>query len=385
MAKVVFTGCSKLLPVLLFNFSTFQLFNARSAVAAPVEVDKAAHSVTLEVVSTDPGIAAPVEFFLAGPDSDHDYESLFLTVAPVADVAKAFSEAGFPMGRPLDYRACRFWPVGATVEIEPGLWTLIKDTRDEAKPEAVFTGGARDAKGLPLAAKDSPNAVFALYDCPQSLILFDDSLAQSVAYGRFVPAVEIPKGEKRRIKFTLKSGTEPERVQLKLDSSNIAAAFAALREKSLVKSLDVETDFAPSMTIEEAAAAAAALEAIDSSRVRINGFAPGQFFYRSYMPLEKWRDRKERLVQPYELRLGENGEFSLTVVEEDWKSDPDATDPILHVKENVPFSSIGKPGDETDTALVFVPAGTKLERLYALRKLLPPRVANYYFYCSPKS
>lgn len=353
---------------------------AWTAAAAGVTFDKAAHSVSFEVVSVDPGAAAPIEFFIAGPESDHDYESLFLTVAPVDEIAKAFEKAGIPVGRPLDYKNCRFWPTGGEVEIEPSIWSFVKDTRDERKAPAIYTGGTRDAKGVPAAASEMPQAVFALYDCPQSLMQFDDSLSQSVTYGRFVPAVAIPRGEKRVIKVTWKSGSEPERIALKLDASNLAESFGMLREKSALKSLDVEPDFSPEMTIGQAAAAAAALEAIDSVRVRINGFAPGQFFYRSFMPLEKWRDRKERLTQPYELRLGENGEFALTVVEEDWNSEPDNPDPVLHVRENVKFSDIGKDGDMTDTALIFAPKNTKLEKIYAVRKLLPPRVVNFYVY-----
>ena len=48
------------------------------------------NSVTFTAVSTDCGLDAQIEFLLAGPDSDHDYESMFLTEDSVKDIAAAF-------------------------------------------------------------------------------------------------------------------------------------------------------------------------------------------------------------------------------------------------------------------------------------------------------
>ena len=59
----------------------------------------ATNSVTFTAVSTDCGLDAQVEFLFAGPDSDHDYESMFLTEDSVKDIAAAFEKAGMPLGK----------------------------------------------------------------------------------------------------------------------------------------------------------------------------------------------------------------------------------------------------------------------------------------------
>ena len=146
---------------------------AVSAAASTIAVDKAARAVSFDAVATGCGQDATVEFFLAGPGSDHDYETMFLLVDSVAELAAAFDEAGIPRGRPVSYRDCRFWPVGEKVVFEPDLWDFIAETRGEAKAPVVFTGGSRSSDGAPHAATNMPLAVFALYDCGQSLMQFD--------------------------------------------------------------------------------------------------------------------------------------------------------------------------------------------------------------------
>ena len=158
--------------------------------------------VSFTAVSTDCGLDAQIEFLFAGPDSDHDYESMFLTEDSVKDIAAAFEKAGMPLGKPASAKACKFWPIGTKVKMEPDLWSLVRDMRDERKQPIVWTGGTREPDGAPVAATNMPLAVFALYNLPQSLMQFDDALDQSSTYGRFQPAVKIPKGEKRTFKFT---------------------------------------------------------------------------------------------------------------------------------------------------------------------------------------
>ncbi len=347
--------------------------------AAPI-VDPVAHSVSFEVVSTDCGLDAPLEFLVAGPGSDHDYEAMFLAENPVEEIAAAFDKAGIPRGSPTDVTKCRFWPVGDEVTIEPDLWTLLKELHAEGRPPVLYTGGARNSAGAPLAAAESPNAIFALYDCPQSLMQFDDSLAQSSTYGRFKCAVKIPKGEKRTLKISWNGRKLHERVALALEPGGLAAAMASLRDKAAKGvELDVTPSFAPSMTVEEAHAAASALAAVESAAVKINGHAEGQFFYRAFLPLERWRERAGRLSQPCEVRFDKAGKPTLTTIEEDWTTNPDSTDPLLIVKENVDFASIAA-GSKIDTCLIFAPRAMKLSEVFAVRRLLPAGIKNYYVF-----
>ena len=350
--------------------------------AAPV-VDVDSHSVAFDVVSTDPGLGTDIEFLVAGPDSDHDYEAMFLTENSVAELCDAFKRAGFPAGDPIDYRKCRFWPVGDDVAFEPDIWSFITDTRDERKAPVLFTGGTKGPDGVPEAHTNMPQAVFALYDCPQSIFQFDDSLGQSVTYGRFRPAVKIAKGEKRTLKVTWKGRTLHKKLVLRLEpGAGVTNAIATLRRESGDDAeLDVTTVFSPDMTVAEAQGCAAALQLLDSPSVKFNGFADGQFFFRAFMPLERWRDRTERLTQPYEVSIAPDGKFSLTVIKEDWTTKTDSTDPILIVKENVDFASLAtSQGAQPDTCLIFAQKSTRLADVFAVRKLLPPSVSNFYVY-----
>lgn len=349
--------------------------------AAPI-VDVANHSVTFDVISPDCGLDSDIEFLFAGPDSDHDYESMFLTENSVRELADAFAKAGFPLGTPTDYRKCRFWPVGDEVVFEPDIWSFISDTRDERKAAALFTGGNRDAHGVPEAETNMPQAVFALYDCPQSLFQFDDALGQSDTYGRFRPKVKIPKGEKRTVKVTWKGTRLHEKVNLVLEPGSITNSLASLRNKcEKGMELDVTTFFSPELTVEEARNIANALQLVDSHKVKLNSFADGQFFYRAFMPLESWRERSGRLTQPYEVRLDDSGKPVLTVIFEDWTTDNNSTDPILIVKDGVDFASLSSvTGTSSDTCLIFARKTTKLADVYAIRALMPPTVLNYYVY-----
>ena len=312
----------------------------------------ATNSVSITVTSVDPGLDCPLEFFVVGPGSDNDYESLFVAEDSVADIDAAFRKAGMPLGSPIAHKECRFWPIGTKVRIEPDLWTLVRDSRDEQKRSPVWTGGTREADGSAAAATNMPLSVFAFYNCAQSLILFDDALEQSVVYGRFLPAVKIPKGEKRTIKFSWTPG-----------------------ETNGGKHV-MTPDFPPEMTVEAAAKLAAALAQLDSPDTKVNGFKEGQFFYRAFVPRESWRDRKERLTQPYEVRFVE-GKPDLTVIKEDW-SDPDATDPKLEVSKAT-FESV-KDRTDIDTCFIFAPRSMKLSEVYAVRPLLPKSVVNWYVF-----
>ena len=316
--------------------------------AAAVVADPATHSVTFTAHSPDPGIDTPLEFLFVGPKSDRDYESMFVTDAEVADIVRGFAEAGIPVGRPVDADACRFWPIGSALKFEPDIWTFIRDVRNERKRAPVYTGGVVRS-GAVEADTNMPCAVFSLYNLSQSLIQFDDTLDQSVVYGRFVPAVKIPKGEKRTFKVTWTGGDN-----------------GGKHEHT--------PDFRPDMTVAEARKLAQALAELDGPDTKINGFKPGQFFYRAFIPMEKWRDRKERLTQPLEVYLGATNR--IVVVDEDWTVE--GLDPKLTPRE-ISLADARRL-EKVTTCLVFAPKETKLESVYAIARELPETIRNWYVY-----
>ncbi len=312
------------------------------------------NSVTISVVSTDCGMDAPLEFLVVGPGSDNDYEAMFTSEDDIKDIDAAFRRAGMPLGSAMSARDCRFWPIGTKLKTEPDLWKMVRDERNEEKRSPVWTGGTRHPDGSPVAATNMPLAIFAFYNLPQSLIQFDDSLEQSIVYGRFKPAEKIAKGERRTIKF-----------------------FWTPEETNGGKHV-MTPDFPPEMSLKDAVKLAGALAQLDSPDTKINGFKEGQFFYRAFLPREAWRDRKERLAQPYEVRFVD-GKPNLTVITEDW-SDENSTDPKLTVT-SATFESV-KGNTKVDTCFIYAPSTMKLAEIYAIKPLLPRSVSNWYVFIS---
>ena len=111
---------------------------AAALAAAPVSYDAESHSVTFTATAVGMPTSAPIEFLFAGAGSDHDYESLFLTDANPAEIAKAFEKAGIAVGNPVDVAAARFWPVGCQLEMDPSFESLLRETHGEPLVPALF-------------------------------------------------------------------------------------------------------------------------------------------------------------------------------------------------------------------------------------------------------
>jgi hypothetical protein len=130
------------------------------------------------------------------------------------------------------------------------------------------------------------------------------------------------------------------------------------------------------MTLSEAVRRAEIYAKLDSPDTKINGFREGQFYYRAFLPREAWRDRKERLSQPYEVRFS-GGRPDLTVITEDW-SDTSLTEPKLIVEQKS-FKDID-PEARIDTCFIYAAKDAPLARLYAVKKLLPAKIVNWYIF-----
>ena len=345
------------------------------AAASCVSFDAARHSVTIEAKSTDCGLDTEVEFLLVGADSDHQYESMFVTDATPAEIADAFEKAGIPKGLCIDAKGASFWPAGARLELTPAFTSLVRETRGERTPPAIYTGGLRGADGTPVAATNSPNAVFALYGCAQSLIQLNDSLDQSATYGRFRVAEKIPQGEKRKITFTLDGKTGWSQYALRLEPGKLKDALVEMRSAAASNELSVTAFFAPELTVGEAVKCASALAGLDSPQVKVNGFPDGQLYYRAFLPQESWRDRSKRLCQPPEVHFITNGAVRVCEILEDWSGeslDPKLTEK-LHDFDNVSAAAslVARLADRTSTVLVYAPKEIQLSRIYEFKKGFP--------------
>lgn len=299
--------------------------------------------VSFTAKATGIDTAVPVEFVIAGPGSDRDYESLFITDDSLKDIVEAMSKAGIPTGKTYDVDKCNLWPIGPVVEFEPRIDSLvrIKEDVDYRLYDTVYTGGNGNY--------DMPLAVLSTYTFSQSLFSFDDSLDQSVGYGRFIATRQWQKGDKITFKVTWKGGA----------------------------TVDTTPDFPADKTLAEAVKYAQAVQLLDTRTSKVNGFKEGQFFYQAFLPKEQWKDRKERLVQPIEIRLTSTNVVT-TVIDEDWSVD--GPDPKLTARIVDFDKAFAEKKKVTNVVFFFAPADTKLERLYELKKRIPTSYRNFYVY-----
>ena len=299
--------------------------------------------VSFTAKATGIDTAVPVEFVIAGPGSDRDYESLFITDDSLKDIVEAMSKAGIPTGKTYDVDKCNLWPIGPVVEFEPRIDSLvrIKEDVDYRLYDTVYTGGNGNY--------DMPLAVLSTYTFSQSLFSFDDSLDQSVGYGRFIATRQWQKGDKITFKVTWKGGA----------------------------TVDTTPDFPADKTLAEAVKYAQAVQLLDTRTSKVNGFKEGQFFYQAFLPKEQWKDRKERLVQPIEIRLTSTNVVT-TVIDEDWSVD--GPDPKLTARIVDFDKAFAEKKKVTNVVFFFAPADTKLERLYELKKRIPASYRNFYVY-----
>lgn len=356
--------------------------------AAPVSSDPGGRSVTFTATATGCATNAPLEFMFVGPNSDRDYEALFVTDASLADIAAACAQAGFPPGHPVDAKACVFRACGETVELSPGPADFLVDAQrpGAALPDAIYTGGARTETGALLAGQTMPAAFFALYDCGQSPLQFDEVLDQSRSYGRFLPKRAFKKGERRA--FTLKwSGTPNVREKtLNLSPETARRELDDFSRQATNGVWNVLAAFDGSFTVRQAVAVAKALEAIDSPAVKINGVREGQFYFRAFLPLPQWRDASLRLAQPPEVHFGKEDALSVTHFLEDW-SLPGATEPKLTAATRS-FSKVEDAAayaldlvGKSQTMLLYASPAEKLRRLYEFRRAVAgDAVLNWYVF-----
>ena len=334
-----------------------------------------AASLTFTATATGVEKGAPVEFVFAGRNTDRDYESMFLIDDTVDGLCRKLEKAGLPCGRPTDVESCNLWPVGCTLRFEPSLTNFIGSTVQSANAllSPVYTGGTRLGDGSREASTNMPASVFSTYTLAQSPIVPNGIVDQGAVYGSYTASKTLKKGE--RISFTLSwdAGSMPRAVHMTVAPGNVVEVIKRLRTESERGEVDALIGFSDDLTVAEATTAANALATIDSTRVKINGCT--NIFYRSFLPLVKWIDRQERLVQPFELTLGNPDQ--LVFIEEDWSGDGE--DPKLTLKP-IPFADAAK-HPRTDTCFIFATTETRLSRIrLSMSRLADTKLRNWYVF-----
>lgn len=338
----------------------------------------AACTYVFQATATGLEKGAPVEFLFASKGSDRDYESLFIIDESVDTFCKNLEKAGIISGKAVDPKKCILWPVGVPVTLEPNMADFVESSLPDgySPSDILYTGGARDEKGaLYPESSNSHCSIFALYSLAHSPLVFSAIYPQGDVYGAYTAKKALKKGEKVTFRLTWDGKTKPLHVQLDFKPGNAKENILKLKSFGN-RSLDVLATFSGDMTVSEARAAANALQALDSVQIKINGTNDDGLFYRAFLPLAKWSDRSERLLQPFELTLGEEKD-ELLYIEEDWSGE--SLNPKLSPKK-ISFSE-AKKYKKTNTCFIYANSSEKLSRIYeAKNKLAGTSVINWYIF-----
>ena len=337
-----------------------------------------AAAFTFTASATGVAKGTTVEFLFVGSDSDRGYEAMFTLDMPVADFARSLEKAGLKLGQPLDPARCQVWPVGTFVTIEPGLSRFLDIDTDDGfgVKRIVYTGGRRAPDGTPEAAGEMPASVFSLYSLGQSLFLPDGILDQGDVYGKFRARESLKKGERHAFTISWNDADCPRHVDIVVKPGEEAGLVKKLKSESESSDIDVLASFDGELTVAEAIQFAKALDLVDSVRVKITGCRPDSLFFRAFLPLVKWTDRQNRMVQPFELSVGPESD-ELVFVEEDWTVEGD--DPKLTPKK-ISFSEAPLK-TKTDTCFIYASSTMKLARIYAaMKKLNGSKVRKWYVF-----
>jgi len=229
--------------------------------------DRKSRVITLSAHATGLSGNDPIEFFLIGPASGKDYESLAVSFAKPSDVRAALEFLGMPPGRPVNYAKSHFIPKGERVRMtfrweEPSPdgnvsqrsarveeLLLLRDPggkpSDRTLPLVglVFTGGRflpPEAPGqLPRFLGDlgDPGAIATNYNDPTTVLDFPAFARQSEVYRTRVinPAAQLAPGQPLTI--TLEPDRQPDAPPRVLDLALTVSGAATSDLKDLAFTL----------------------------------------------------------------------------------------------------------------------------------------------------
>ena len=356
--------------------------------------DREHHQVTVLAEATGLGKNETVEFFLIDEASGHDYESLAVSFAKPSDIHAALVHIGMTPGAPVDFSAFRFWPKGERVILsfrphqadagtpEIRAEQLIQDTSSGAPMRErgfVFTGSrirpvnAEDGEPAGYAADlTDPYSIASNYNEPQTVLDVPRQAPQGSVYGQQVvhPDHVFPAGQllevtlrpefndgRRRV-LPLEVDVHPRREAGVNGVEGLSFTVTSpskehplpLTDGTLVDLLKLFTELCDGTRdpyvvwrMNEALSVSAIRDlcrivtSIDTETgIRVEPPAPGQLYYKAFIPDETYRERARRPTQPRELHLWSSPAGTatglVTEIEELWKAD--AVFPDLRIADH---------------------------------------------------
>lgn len=352
-----------------------------------VIADRNRRTVRIAAETIRLGLGKPVEFPLIAENSGKDYEALAVSFATPSDIHAALLFLGFPAGQSVDPSATRFWPKGERVRLtfqyeEPAGGSnrmrtasaseLILDNRSgKTLPDDgfIFTGSRwvrppdwEGGTGMVYAADVfSPNCIASVYNESTSVLDVPRRAPQHEVYSHLVPNPDLQLPDASFAVVSLQPFDPPGHRRVKDAALHIRPAAGATQDTAdgLAWRLDdaglresgntlgeitnvlarwiaagqdpyVGVTAGDGMTVAQLHRMAGWLERLeDQGWMRIDPPPEGHPFYKSFLPDERHRNRKDRPVQPWEayVRTGGAGVTGeLVCVEEEWQ--PEGEQPV---------------------------------------------------------
>jgi len=343
------------------------------------------------------------EFLIVDQNSGHGYESLLWSFAKPSDIHKALAFIGIKPGEPFNPDKLRFRPKGELIYLSISrkdgpsgvptvrLENMIQEKQKEKPlPESgfVFTGSIQVSApegqtGLTYAADTcEPKSIVSLYNEPTTVLDVPRQANQGEVYNNQVvnPDFVFDAGELltlimeparkdgiSRIKDIVleisANRSKPEKADktsrqpgqespfnfLLKDSDgktlgksptieDALAAFTGLSNKGFDPYLSIRFDNTLKLT--EIHKICLILSLIESGMgISIEPPAKGHLYYKAFLPDERWRERENRIAQPWELHISRNKDKvsgTLYQNEEIWGDDNSITPKIKTTSFEVP-------------------------------------------------
>ncbi|MDA0322377.1 MAG: YdjY domain-containing protein [Verrucomicrobia bacterium] len=302
----------------------------------------------------------PIEFFLIGESSGHDYEALAISFANPSDIDRALQFIGLKPGRPIDIDSFRMWPKGDQVALsmllatddsetrEVGIEELLVDDRTKSTFQQggfLFVGSRQvpdpsnpDQK---VYAADvlEPNSIAANYNESTTVLDVPTQRSKGEQYRHISRNPELHLEAGRLVVLKLKPQHEhgQSRVRdlvlevspaaaadagtsgvgglaLALHSTDGALASDAPTLPGLLAGLErivaeggmpyVQIRLNPALTLAQCKAACAAIAGLEGIEgIRVEPPPTGHAYYKAFLPREAYRTPADRPTQPWEIHL----------------------------------------------------------------------------------